>query len=343
MKKNLIAIFMSVLILSSINLIAFQSSSDYSEHINLNPNEYNSSFENEDRDNVIETINQMDGHFTENRGQIGNESVKYYIQGKGVWFLEDGIVFEIREPVERQEFNKLNFDKYDPDFLKELKKPVTQKRDVLKLNFEGSNKVVPRANGLLTHKSNFFYGNDSSKWYTDVPNYREIVYENLYDNIDLRYYSNERGLKYDFIVRTGGNPNIITLNYEGARELEIDHIGDLVINTNSGNIIDSELFIFQNFKNEKNKIEGVFNKIDSMTYGFEIFSEYDKNENLIIDPLMYSSFIGGSEEDWCFDNEIDSNGYVYLTGFTNSSDFPTTNDAIDSTHNSGGWWEKAGA
>lgn len=335
MKKNLNAILISFLILSSINFIAFQSSSDYTDNINLNPNEYNSLFENEDRDNVIETINQLDGHFTENRGQINNDSVKYYIQGKGVWFLEDGIVFEIREPVESQESNKLNFDKYDSDFFEDLKKPVKQKGVVLKLNFEGSNKVVPRANGLLTHKSNFFYGNDSSKWYTDVPNYREIIYEGLYENIDLRYYSNEKGLKYDFIMRPGGAPGDIILNYEGGQDLQMDTQDNLIINTPIGNVVDSELFIYQDSTKYKSKVDGVFKKIDSKTYGFEVTGEYNKKKDLIIDPLIYSTYIGGNDYDDCMGITFDQSGNAYVTGSTESHNFPNTTGAHDNSFNGG--------
>ena len=49
---------------------------------------------------VLQNINRLDGYITENRGQVSNNSVRYYIQGKDVGFLDDGVLFEITESVQ---------------------------------------------------------------------------------------------------------------------------------------------------------------------------------------------------------------------------------------------------
>jgi hypothetical protein len=45
------------------------------------------------------------------------------------------------------------------------------------------------------------------------------------------------------------------------------------------------------------------------------------------DSLIYSTYIGGTREDHSFDIKIDDLGYAYITGNTNSTDFPTTKNA----------------
>jgi clostripain len=49
--------------------------------------------------------------------------------------------------------------------------------------------------------------------------------------------------------------------------------------------------------------------------------------------LLYSTFLGGSNYDEGFAVDVDSTGAAYVTGWTNSSDFPTTPSAFDTTLN----------
>ena len=41
--------------------------------------------------------------FTENQGQLENDNVRFYVQGGGIWFTDDGVWFELREYVETNE------------------------------------------------------------------------------------------------------------------------------------------------------------------------------------------------------------------------------------------------
>ncbi len=51
--------------------------------------------------------------------------------------------------------------------------------------------------------------------------------------------------------------------------------------------------------------------------------------------LVYATFIGGSNTDAGWAIAVDNDGNAYITGITNSSDFPTTTGAFDTNYNGG--------
>jgi Beta-propeller repeat len=64
---------------------------------------------------------------------------------------------------------------------------------------------------------------------------------------------------------------------------------------------------------------------------------YDPCSPLVIDPgFDYSTFLGGTSFDRGGDIAVDGSGRAYVTGFTQSADYPTTPGAFDTTWNGGG-------
>ena len=68
-----------------------------------------------------------------------------------------------------------------------------------------------------------------------------------------------------------------------------------------------------------------------LEYGFKVAS-YDKTKDLIIDPLLASTYLGGYSKDYCYSMTIDSDGNIYIAGYTESSDFPTTTGTYQNSH-----------
>jgi hypothetical protein len=83
--------------------------------------------------------------------------------------------------------------------------------------------------------NNYFIGNDPSKWATGVKMYQGITLHDIYPNIDARYYSDNGQMKYDLIVRPGGDVSRIAFKYEGADKLDVQN-NELVISTSVGKL-----------------------------------------------------------------------------------------------------------
>jgi hypothetical protein len=282
-------------------------------------------------DNVNKLLSNTPLTFTENRGQLDNDNVRFYVQGGGLWFTDDGVWFEIREEILNNSQESIN--PFDPLDKMECFESIQFKRVILKQSFMNANQVKPIGRNQLGWYSNFFYGNDSSKWCTEVSNYQEIYYENLYDDIDLRYYSNEKGLKYDFIIHPGADLSQIRVKYEGAERLKINDLGNLEVKTKFEDIVDGELFIYQDYAGTRHQIKGRYVIFDNLEFGFEILNDYRKHEVLVIDPLVYSTFLGGINYDYGWGLTIDTSGNAYITGPTPSPDFPNTSGAFDNSLN----------
>ena len=60
-------------------------------------------------------------------------------------------------------------------------------------------------------------------------------------------------------------------------------------------------------------------------------AKYDAGRPLYIDPLIYSTYLGGSGSDYGHGIAVDSAGNAYVTGYTDSTDFPTTPGAFQTT------------
>ena len=61
---------------------------------------------------------------------------------------------------------------------------------------------------IETH-TNFYRGNDSSRWRSDVPTYGGVRYVNAWDGIDVEYVEHEGKLRQRIIVHEGANPDQI--------------------------------------------------------------------------------------------------------------------------------------
>ena len=187
-------------------------------------------------------------------------------------------------------------------------------------------RVAARVTGVdeLAGTNNYFIGNDPAKWRTNVPTYAKVKYEGIYSGIDLVYYGNQRQLEYDFIVAPGADPRRIAFDVKGAKRIRQDAHGELVFKVGEDEIRWHQPVVYQEKDGERQLIAARYAITETDRVTFEL-ATYDASRPLYIDPLIYSTYLGGSSQDSGQGIGIDSAGNAYITGYTRSTDFPTMN------------------
>ena len=206
--------------------------------------------------------------------------------------------------------------------------------DILRMKLSGTNqaaKVV--GEDEQPGKANYFIGNDPSKWRTNVATYGKVRYKDVYPNIDLVYYGNGQELEFDFVCAPGANPQLIQIRFDKPAQLHLASSGDLVETIPGGSIRIRKPAVYQKVNGAKSPIAAEFVISARRTIGFRL-GQYDHKEVLVIDPvLVFSTFLGGSVSDGANAIATDAAGNVYVAGVTQSTDFPVTSGAAQSTSN----------
>ena len=150
----------------------------------------------------------------------------------------------------------------------------------------------------------------------------------MYNGIDVRYYFDRGSLRYDYIVHPGADPAQIQFSFKGSDKTFINDQGNLVFTTRFGEVQLAELYCYQG--NNKKEVRSKFIATNKH-YSIHI-ADYDKTQDLIIDPLIYSTYLGGSSDDIGYSIAIDGSGNAYVTGYTGSTDYDITPGAYQTTY-----------
>jgi uncharacterized repeat protein (TIGR01451 family) len=251
-----------------------------------------------------EVLANLPLRFVPNTGQ-DDPAVHFTVQGPGhtLFFTEEGVVFSTAGQAGGQSL-----------------------RSAVGLRFLGADRR-PTIEGLAPMRGvvNYFLGNDPAGWRANVPTYGAVAYRNLYPGIDLVYRGTEGNLKSEFLLAPGASPSMIQMVYSGAESLCLAQDGALLIQTTLGELVETAPLIYQQVEGVRRTIPGGFVLQSNDRVGFWV-GAYDPAFPLVIDPaLAYSSYLGGSGDDFVWDIVLDDAGNIYVAGQTTSTDFPTHN------------------
>jgi gliding motility-associated-like protein len=283
----------------------------------------------------ITTFAQNNIEFVENKGQWDGH-VKYMGQlSNGAFFVEqNGYTVLQHNSQDWEKLHQATHNKVvDGKPLQDV--DITVHSHSYKVNFVGSNpKAQVVADKPLYTYNNYIIGNDPSKWFFNCSIYQAIIVKDVYPNVDVRYYSDKGLMKYDIIVRPGGDVSRIAMKYDGVNEIKLKN-KDLTIGTSVGNLKELSPYTYQ--YNEKGKSEVATKySLKNNIVRFDV-RNYDQSSTLIIDPnLIFCSFSGSSADNWGFTATYGPDGSMYGGGIVMGTGWPVSSGAFQTSFGGGG-------
>jgi len=264
---------------------------------------------------VLASYGKLPMGFEANQGQTDSQ-VKFLARGSGytLFLTASETVLSLRQPQPAPEKGLL---------ARKRAATANVASGVVRLALVGANPApLILGRGQLPGRSNYFIGNHPEEWRTNIPSYAKVQYRNVYPGVDLVYYGNQRQLEHDFVVAPGAHPETIALGIRGARDIQLDARGDLVLRLQGGEVRLEQPRVYQEQKGRKRLIPARYVLRGEREVGFEV-AAYDTTKPLVIDPILsYSTYLGGSGDDQGFGIAVDSSGNAYVTGKANSTNFP---------------------
>lgn len=273
--------------------------------------------------NAVDVMGKTPIRFEKNEGQT-DEAVDFTAKGLNysLWLTSTQAVMAYARPAE-QEASPLE-EQLPAGRRTRLADLDPPEADVVRFQLVNSNADASAvASNELVTKSHYYVGNDPTKWRTNVANYGEVTYRDVWNGIDLKYYgTDQHQLEFDFIVHAGADVSQIRFDVAGAESVSVNERGELALGLSDGRtIIQHAPILYQSLDGRRQPITGQFT-LDSDRVGFEV-GDFDENADLVIDPVLeYSSYLGGAGPDSATDIRVDADGYIYIGGTSGSVGFP---------------------
>ena len=247
--------------------------------------------------------------FIENKGQLDKQILYYAKTFSGSVFINN-----------KGEIGYIISGKNDGAYLKEkfINATISEKQ----IHAEGKSKT----------KINYFLGKRNQKWLNNVATYNMVSLGQIYNGITLKVKAYSHNIEKLFYISPKSNPSQILVQVVGANKLKITKSGSLEIITKEGIVQFSPPKAYQIINNHKKFIKVSYIIEPNNQYRFKL-GRYDKNKEVVIDPFIGSTFLGGKNWDEINSIVIGPYGNVYVAGDTQSPLFPVNSTGYNPSFN----------
>lgn len=245
--------------------------------------------------------------FVENMGQVQSPGVRYCASTFGGWVFVTGDGRIVHTLLKKGGHGSAGL------------------RCTLGESFPGAADATVSGTDRVETRVSFLKGQDASRWKQGVPAFASVDLGELYPGIALSLKARGRNVEKLFHVGPGADPGQIRCRLSGASAVCVTESGRLQVTTDLGTVEFTRPVAYQDVNGTRSFVDASYVVRDT-EYGFQL-GPYDHAKSLVIDPLMASTFLGGSNDDYVEGMVLDRDGNAFLVGSTESWDFPATQDS----------------
>ena len=225
--------------------------------------------------------------FIPNQGQFPTGVFAKQEWGNGnFWATKDGLIWHSWDPEAAQNMHDRSLE------------TMSIPSHAIRLHFIGARWSQPE---FKTKSSstvyNYFKGSDPNHWARNVFVYDQLIFRNVYPNIDLELNTHSGGIKYNWIIHPDGNPKAIKFQYEGLNSLQVEP-QELRLSTSLGDIVETIPLVYSV---RQNGIDTLLTRYTQSgdTLGFSLNSKQigRRFKQAVIDPVLVFSTYSGSKAD----------------------------------------------
>jgi len=241
---------------------------------------------------VFGQVQEASFDFNENKGQL-DEAVKYHckLHIGDIYFKDNQFSFDLFSAEELGDFHDHKHNKTVENAHSGHSQILN--KHVYNMKFLGANSnnnIIPSKKNK--YYRNYFVGNNSDRWASNVQSYQKLGYQNMYNGIDINIYSVNNHLKYDFIVAVGANTENIKVEYEGVKNLKLVN-GDLEIILSNGVVKELKPYACQIIDGIQHEVICEF-ILEGNILSYNFPKGYDADKKLVIDPTLVFATLSGS-------------------------------------------------
>ena len=238
------------------------------------------------------------------------------------WVTRDG---ELRHVVtKREDCEEQCFASWEPEAAPRCSpKPCPAQSWVLVERWVGGQVKAIWGEEELETRVSYFLGNDPVRHRSGLATYRYVSLGEVWPGVEVKLKASQRTVEKLFYVAPGADLAQVRVELEGAQNVRLSEEGEIVIETGLGELVLSRPVAWQEKNGQKLPVEASYRLLGNNRYGFAVEGA-DPRLPLVIDPILQSTYLGGSGYDRAFALAIGPSGEVYVAGFTDSTDFPHT-------------------